>query len=65
MLSMKDRLSHPSGTLEEEFAREETDQAVCLARISHRAVCCAATLSDRVLLEGLDEYRYCSQQTAR
>ena len=27
---MKQRLNHPSATLEEELAREETDQAVCL-----------------------------------
>jgi 2-(1,2-epoxy-1,2-dihydrophenyl)acetyl-CoA isomerase len=28
---MKQRLNHPSATLDEELAREETDQAVCLS----------------------------------
>ena len=27
---MKQRLNHPSATLDDELAREETDQAVCL-----------------------------------
>ncbi len=40
---MKQRLNHPSATLDEELAREETDQAVCL-------------LSDD-FLEGYDAFR--------